>query len=383
MPTSPITPPRKGIWAATITPLTENFTPDIGRFIRVGRWQLERGCHGLAMLGTTGEANSIALADRLELIKASCQEFGGDRLIIGAGACALGDVVRLIETALAGGCNEALVLPPWFYPADDDGVFAFFSALMDRFRGSGLRVYLYHHPKAAGVAFSHDLIARLLDAYPEGIVGMKDSSGDWSNMAENLRRFPGFSVMPGSETFLLSGLQAGAVGCISASFNVLSKLGYEVWRAFEAGETAQAEAAQQRLSALRAALQTFPLVSANKVLLAQLLGDDEFARVAPPLTQLSTETIQKLCQTIDEAGYQPVAWPVLRTASPDRSGQCNSSQLSTARPSSHHSHILVSQDNELPTLCSGGRNYGLIAVTCWMRVCPGMSGAIAGSGNCC
>ena len=173
------------------------------------------------------------------------------------------------------------MLPPFYYKGvSDDGIFAFVSGVIDKVASPALRVYLYHIPPVAQVGFSLDLVGRLITAYPETVVGLKDSSGDWSNTAALLDRFPGFAMFPGSEVFLLDALRKGGAGCITASGNVnvpgIRKV-YENWRG------PQADALQAEITTLRKALQAYPMVPALKRIVAHFHNDPDWAAVRPPL----------------------------------------------------------------------------------------------------
>src|SRR5207253_2739396 len=136
------------------------------------------------------------------------------------------------------------------------GLFGFFSAGIGRVGSSALRMFLYHIPPQTVLGLSLDLVGRLIKAYPDTVVGLKDSSGDWNNTAALLERFPGFAIFPGSEVFLLDGLRHGAVGCITASGNVnvpgIRKV-YENWR------TPQADALQAEITTVRKTIQAYRL----------------------------------------------------------------------------------------------------------------------------
>ena len=138
-------------------------------------------------------AERIALLD--QLIEAGIP---AQKLMPGTGACAMTDAVTLVRHAVDHGCGGVLMLPPFYYKGvSDDGIFAFISGVIDKVGSSALRLFLYHIPPMAVVGFSLDLVGRLIRAYPETVVGLKDSSGDWSNTAAVLDRFPGFAVFPG------------------------------------------------------------------------------------------------------------------------------------------------------------------------------------------
>ena len=139
----------------------------------------------------------------------------------GTGTCSLADAIVLTKHAVDLGCGGVLMLPPFYYKApSEEGLFRFFAETIEEVGDDQLKVYLYHIPPVAQVGFSLPLIGRLIKEFPDIVVGLKDSSGDWSNTAAILETYPGFEVFPGSEIFLLDGLRKGAAGCISATCNV-------------------------------------------------------------------------------------------------------------------------------------------------------------------
>ena len=174
-----------------------------------------------------------------------------------------------------------MLLPPFYYKGvSDDGVFASIAEVVQRVADARLRIYLYHIPPMAGVGFSLPVIERLLKAFPGVVVGLKDSSGDWKNTEALLKSFPGFEVFPGSETFLLDALRLGGAGCISATANVNVAAMRQLLDAWTAPT---ADAQQAQLTAVRAAVQKYPLVSANKAILASAHADPGWNVVRPPL----------------------------------------------------------------------------------------------------
>src|SRR5438874_8351110 len=193
------------------------------------------------------------------------------------------------------------MLPPFYYKGmDDDGLFAFFAGVIDRVGSSALRMYLYHIPPQTVLGLSLDLVGRLIRAYPETVVGLKDSSGDWNNTAALLDRFPDFAVFPGSEVFLLDGLRKGAVGCITASGNVNVpgiKRVYDNWRG------PQAEALQAEITTLRNTLQAYPMVPALKRVVAHYHDDPAWAAVRPPLVPLDAAQSRALIANLDKIGF--------------------------------------------------------------------------------
>src|SRR6266513_6549340 len=211
-----------GVLVPVLTPFTASGEPDAGRFIAFCRWLLDQGADGLAVFGTTSEADSMSAGERMELLdRLIAAGIPAAKLMPGTGACSVTEAVTLIRHAVGHGVGGVLMLPPFYYKGMDyDGLFAFFAGVIDRVGSSALRIFLYHIPPQTVLGLSLDLVGRLIRAYPDTVVGLKDSSGDWNNTAALLERFPDFAIFPGSEVFLRDGLRHGGAGCITATGNV-------------------------------------------------------------------------------------------------------------------------------------------------------------------
>ena len=296
------TQPFSGVLVPVLTPFTPGGEPDAGRFIAFCRWLLDQGAGGLAIFGTTSEANSMSPAERMELLDRLIEAgVPAQKLMPGTGACAMTDAAMLVRHAVGHGCGGVLMLPPFYYKGvSDDGIFAFISGVIDKVGSPALKLFLYHIPPMAVIGFSLDLVGRLITAHPETVVGLKDSSGDWSNTTALLERFPGFAVFPGSEVFLLDGLRKGAAGCITASGNVnvpgIKKV-YDNWRG------PRAEALQAEITTLRNTLQAYPMVPALKRIVAHYHNDPSWAAVRPPLVPLDSAQSAALITDLGKVGF--------------------------------------------------------------------------------
>ncbi|MCZ6846634.1 MAG: dihydrodipicolinate synthase family protein, partial [Alphaproteobacteria bacterium] len=173
-----------GVYAAALTPMTADLAPDLERVVAHNRWLLANGCDGVAPLGTTGEANSLSIDERLSILDALAEAgITGAQLIAGVGCCAFPDTITLTKRALANGAGGVLMLPPFYYQApSEDGLFAAYANIVERIGDPALQIYLYNFPQQVGFELPISLIARLHEAYPNTVVGMKDSSGDWPRM---------------------------------------------------------------------------------------------------------------------------------------------------------------------------------------------------------
>src|SRR5215208_314544 len=291
-----------GVLVPVLTPFTRAGEPDAGRFVSFCRFLLDQGADGLAIFGTTSEANSMSAGERMELLdRLIASGVPAAKLMPGAGACSVTEAATLIRHAVGHGVGGVLMLPPFYYKGmDDDGLFAFFASVIDRVASPALQMYLYHIPPQTVLGLSLDLVGRLIAAYPETVVGLKDSSGDWNNTAALLERFPGFAIFPGSEVFLLDGLRKGASGCITATGNVnvpgIRKV-YENWR------TPQADALQAEITLARKTIQAYPMVPALKRIVAHFHNDPDWAAVRPPMTALTDAQSNSLLADLGKIGF--------------------------------------------------------------------------------
>lgn len=289
-----------GIYAAALTPLTDDLELATPAYISHARWLLENGSDGVGILGTTGEANSLSVDQRQEIIEASTAALPPQRLLVGTGSCSIADAVHLTRASLAGGADNVLLLPPFYYkPINDAGVHRFIATLIEKVADDRLRLYLYNFPQMTSYSFGIEFIGRLRGEFGQVIAGMKDSSGDWHHMREAIDSHPGFDVFAGTEQYLLDTLRAGGAGCISASANVTSAACQAVYEAWRAGG-ADAADLQDRLTAVRLAIQANPAVPALKALMQRHTNDDVWRTVLPPFTQFSD--VERLAGEIADLG---------------------------------------------------------------------------------
>jgi 4-hydroxy-tetrahydrodipicolinate synthase len=282
-----------GLWPPVATPFREDGAVDTARIVRHSKAMIADGCEGLAILGTTSEANSLSLDERRRIIDAHVE--GGveaDRLLPGVGACAVDDVVTLARHAHDIGASGVLMLPPFYYKkVPDDGIFAFFARVIDKLGAKAPRIMLYHIPPMAAVGFSLDLIGRLIAAYPGIVVGIKDSSGDAENTLSVIKAFPDFAVFPGAELYLVRAMKAGARGCISATANVNAA---GIATLLKKWQSPEADQLQEEVSAIRKAIEARGNIPGCKAILADRYRDPAWANVRPPLVALGDKAKAEL-----------------------------------------------------------------------------------------
>ena len=282
--------PVTGVYCAAATPVLADLAPNLPAFTAHCRWLLNEGCDGVALLGTTGEANSFSSAERKTILEAALAVgLHPDQLLPGTGVANIPETIDLTRHALAQGVTRVVMLPPFYYKGvSDEGLYAAYARVIEGVADARLRVILYHIPQMSGVAISHDLIERLRAAFPQAIVGIKDSAGKLDNMQAMIARFADFSVLAGADPLLLPLMQMGGAGCITATSNLVARDLAVVYRG--ANDPAQAEAvaqAQTRIEAFRNLSNSYVQLPAIKGMIRYQTGDAGWSRMRPPLVDLS------------------------------------------------------------------------------------------------
>lgn len=278
-------PAFAGLWPPVSTPFSSDGGVNRPELLRHSRTLMAEGAHGLAILGTTSEANSLTLAERRQAIDAVVAgNIAPDKVMPGTGACAAGDAAELSRHAADVGCAGVLLLPPFYYKnVSDEGLYRFVSTVIEHCGDRVPRIMLYHIPPMAVIGWSLDLTGRLIEAFPEIVVGMKDSSGDYEHTRSVIQAFPDLAVFPGAEVYLRKALDDGAAGCISATANINAAA---IRRLLDNWQSPEADAIQEELIAVRKAVQSRGMIPALKTILAQRYDNDDWLAVRPPLLPL-------------------------------------------------------------------------------------------------
>jgi 4-hydroxy-tetrahydrodipicolinate synthase len=286
-----------GVFAAVVTPLKPDLSPDLDGLIHLIHFLADRGCHGILLMGTTGEGPSFSINERLSVYKAAAiarQKLSGFHLLAGTGTPSLEDTVFLTRAAFDQGYDGVVVLPPYYFrKVIDDGLFTWFSQLLNVSVPLDGAVLGYHIPPVTGVGFSLDLLSRLKDKFPSQFMGVKDSSGD-PDWARTLGDDFGndLIVLNGNDSLFSLALKSKASGCITAIANLLSPLHRIVWDNFQAG--INDEFTQQKLRAARQVFDNYPpMPPLIKLMLTRLHGFPAW-RVKPPLLDDNPDLIDKV-----------------------------------------------------------------------------------------
>ena len=273
------------LFVPAITPFRADMSVDTERFVAHSQQLVTDGADGLACFGTTSEANSMSVAERMDALDALIDAgIPPARLIPGTGCAALPDTIALTRHAVDRGVRGTLTLPPFYYkPITEDGHFAAYAHVIEAAGSENLRLYLYHVPQMSGVPITLSVIERLLKAYPRTIVGLKDSSGNWDNTAAVIAAFPQIETYSASESLLVKNVAAGGAGCISASANVNVRGIMALIRGLGA---APEGALLEQVSTIRKIFEGIPLIPGIKATIAHRLKDPGYAIVRPPFVPL-------------------------------------------------------------------------------------------------
>ena len=272
----------RGVICPILTPFNKDGSIARDLWIEQAHMVLKEGAHYLSPFGTTGEGPSVSLDERIEAIEWLLDAgIPANRLMPGTGCPSLADTVALTRQAKDVGCSAAMVLPSYFYGASGDpGQLRYFSEIIAA-TNAGIPLILYNIPQNSGVPISPELAGQLSREFPEVVQAYKDSSGQWDNTEAVLKAAPSLSVFPGSESFLVRGLDAGGAGCISASVNLNAKGIRSLFDAYSDGDIA--EDAHQKVLRTRKAIEGAGLIGGMKSALADRSGDARWLNLRAPL----------------------------------------------------------------------------------------------------
>ena len=293
----------QGVFSPVITPFNRDFTVDHKKLVNQCEWLISQEV-GLAIFGTNSEANSLSVDEKIFLLD-KVIDYGIDpgKLMPGTGCCSMTDTINLTKHAVKVGCAGVLMLPPFYYKAvDDDGLFKYFSNIIESVNDERLRIYLYHIPPIAMVGISLKLIEALLKKFPNTIAGIKDSSGDWNNTQQMLNeKWDDFGIFAGSESFLLKTMQQGGAGCISATANVNPRNIYNVYKNWQ---KSNASYMQEEIDRVRSIVQKYPLIPALKSIVSHFHEDSGWNILRPPLKELHPNESKKLIAELEAINFK-------------------------------------------------------------------------------
>ncbi|MBV8102934.1 MAG: dihydrodipicolinate synthase family protein, partial [Verrucomicrobia bacterium] len=188
-------------------------------------------------------------------------------------------------------CRGVLLAPPFYFKhVNDEGLYAWFAQVFEKLGTRARDVIFYHIPSVTEAPLSVELIGGLKTAFPEVVVGVKDSGGDWAYTERLLREHSDLTILIGDERHLAAGVRLGAKGAISGLANVCPG---EILPLVQHGKD------NSRIIDLVNAVLKYPVTPAVKALIARQKNDDGWLNVRPPLTRVSSQQVNELASAWD------------------------------------------------------------------------------------
>jgi len=281
-----------GIFAATLSLLDENLALNCKKTISHAENIIDNGCHGVVFFGSTGQSQLISLSEKIQLINHLPNSKYKKKFIIGTGLNSLSDTINLMKISKTLNFDKFLIMPPAYYKYGDEEVINFYTRIINEI--GQCNIILYNFEKLSGYKFSINCVEKLVDKFPKQIIGVKDSS---YNLYENLK-INNFSVMPGSESKLLKGLELGCAGIITATTNVTSALAREVYDNFF---NKPSQNLNKKLCDVRATFDKYNLISGLHSFMSD--KNEIYKNVLPPLKLLSETNKKELLSNLKKLNF--------------------------------------------------------------------------------
>ena len=281
-----------GIYAAGLSVLNEDLSLNVEKTISHSEKIIDQGCHGVAIFGSTGQAQLIPVVEKIQLLNNLSQSKYKDNFIIGTGLNSLGETINLMKVAKSLSFKKFLIMPPAYYKYEDSEVIEFYTKIIEAIPES--EIILYNFEKLCGYKFSLDCIKELVQRFPQQIVGIKDST---YNLFENLK-LENFSILPGSELKLLNGLELGCSGIITATCNVTAQLSRKVYDDFFSNKK---QSYNQKLCDVRSVFDKYNLISGLHSFCSQ--ENKIYKNILPPLRLLNSKEEKELIETLKNLNF--------------------------------------------------------------------------------
>jgi 4-hydroxy-tetrahydrodipicolinate synthase len=283
----------KGIYAASMSLFNKDLSLNIEKTINHAEKIIDQGCHGVAIFGSTGQAQLISVSEKINLLNRLSQNHYKDKFLIGTGLNSLSETINLMKVSTSLNLNDFLIMPPAYYNYGDKEVIEFYSRLVEAVPNS--KIVLYNFEKLCGYKFSIECVEELVKKFPKQIVGVKDSS---YNLYENLK-IDNFSILPGSELKLLKGLELGCAGIITATCNVTASLSRKVYDEFV---NKKKQSTNEALCKVRSIFDKFNLISGLHSFMSD--EDEIYKNVLPPISLLNSKDKQQLIEELSKLNFK-------------------------------------------------------------------------------
>ena len=281
-----------GIYAAGMSVLNDDLSLNVEKTISHSERLIEQGCHGVAIFGSTGQAQLISVSEKINLLnKLSLSKFKKN-FLIGTGMNSLSETINLMKISSSLSFRKFLIMPPAYYKYEDLEVIQFYSKIVEALPES--EIILYNFEKLCGYKFSLECIKELVRRFPNQIIGVKDST---YNLFDKLE-LDNFSILPGTELKLLKGLEVGCSGIITATCNVTANLSRKVYDDFFSDSK---QSSNKKLCDVRKAFDNYNLISGLHTFYSK--ENMIYKNLLPPLRLLNEKEEKNLMQILKKLNF--------------------------------------------------------------------------------
>ena len=282
----------QGIYAASLSVFNEDLSLNLDKTLKHADFLINNGCHGVVLLGSTGQSQLVSLSEKIKLINYLPKSPNHKKFIIGTGVNSLGDTINLINISMSLNFNYFLIMPPAYYKYSDKDVIKYFAKIIENTKDC--KIILYNYEKLSGYKFSLDCIKNLKKNFPDQIIGIKDSTYNiYKDYKDN-----NLSIFLGSEEKLYEGLKIGCSGIISATCNVTSILARKVYDDFKNNID---QSKNEKLCNVRKVFEKFNLISSLHSYMS--IYDPIFKNVLPVIDLLSKSEEKKLFEDLENLDF--------------------------------------------------------------------------------
>jgi 4-hydroxy-tetrahydrodipicolinate synthase len=282
-----------GIYAATMSIINEDLSLNVAKTIKHSEQLINDGCHGVAIFGSTGQAQLISVSEKIKLLNELSSSKYKEKFIIGTGLNSLTETINLMKVSTTLSFKRFLIMPPAYYKYGHADVINFYSKIVEAL--PDCEIVLYNFEKLCGYKFDVATIQELVKKFPKQIIGIKDST---YNIFEELK-LENFSILPGSETKLIKGLKMGCSGIITATCNVTAELSRKVYDDFIKDKNTTDN---QKLCDVREAFDKYNLISGLHSYYST--KDKIYNNILPPLSLLRQNDFLDLEKKLNSLNFK-------------------------------------------------------------------------------
>lgn len=262
-------------------------------------WLLANGSDGLVVEGSTGEAATMDMDEKIKFMQTIVARVNGRaKIVAGAGTNCTASTIDLVKKMEACGVDGVLVVGPYYNKPTQEGYYQHFAAVA---KATKLPIIVYNVPGRTGGNIAPETVARLAADF-SNIVAIKEAAGNVAQTAELYRVLPeDFSIYSGDDGLILPFLSVGACGLISVLANVNGNILQQLMQAYSEGRVKDAADLNKVMVPLAKAMFIESNPIPIKAAVTKVTGIEAGAPRLP-LTPISAAAEAKLDASLKAAG---------------------------------------------------------------------------------